>query len=293
MISGKNVMQNDTIRGQRSTSFAGVAAGNGRSNHHPNPKAENGKSEGDRPMQPLIKTKVLVVHGVPLIRFGLVRLIASSQRFAVCADTDNVPTARELFALHQPKLAVLGLTLRGGDGIELIKDFRKLNLLAGTLVLSAREDALSMQRAFRAGARGYLVTGDDIPEFLTALDQISAGNLYASTSVSRRLLENLMNGAIESATCELKTLSDREMQVFSLIGRGFGATRLANELHLSVKTIETYQMHIKEKLGLRSATELSEKATRAMLHSVRHNLQLRKDASLKNGSAPGTTSHVR
>jgi DNA-binding NarL/FixJ family response regulator len=276
------VIQDRAINGQRSTSFAGAAAGNGQSNHHSKPKAENGKSEGHRPMQPLIKTKALIVHGVPLIRFGLVRLIASSQRFAVCADTDNVPTARELFALHQPKLAVLGLTLRGGDGIELIKDFRKLNLLAGTLVLSAREDALSMQRAFRAGARGYLVTGDDIPEFLTALDQISAGNLYASTSVSRKLLENLTNGAIESATSELKTLSDRELQVFSLIGRGFGATRLANELHLSVKTIETYQMHIKEKLGLRSAAELSEKAIRAMLHSVRRNLQLRKDASLKN-----------
>jgi DNA-binding NarL/FixJ family response regulator len=222
---------------------------------------------------------VLIVHSAPLTRFGLVRLIDASGRFEVCAETDDAPIARELFVQHRPQIIVLGLTLRGGDGIELIKDFRKLNLLAGTLVLSAREDAFSMQRAFRAGARGYLVTGDDVLEILTALDQISAGNLYASASVLRRLLENLANGEIESVTSELQHLSDRELQVFSLIGRGFGASRLANELHLSVKTIETYQMHIKEKLGLPSAAELSQKATKWMVASVRRNLQSRKQAS--------------
>jgi DNA-binding NarL/FixJ family response regulator len=237
-------------------------------------------------MEDLTKTKVLIVHNAPLTRFGLARLIEASGRFEVCAETDDAPTARELFAEHRPQIVVLGLTLRGGDGIELIKDFRKLNAVAGTLVLSTREDALSMQRAFRAGARGYLMTGDDIPEILTALDQVLAGNLYASATVCRRLLENLANGAIESATSELTHLSDRELQVFSLIGRGFGATRLASELHLSVKTIETYQMHIKEKLGLHSAAELSEKATHWMLHSVRRNLQLKKEILFKSGCSP-------
>jgi len=96
-------------------------------------------------------------------------------------------------------------------------------------------------------------------------------------------LKNLANGEIELIGSELRTLSDRELQIFSLIGRGFGASRLAHELHLSVKTVETHQMHIKEKLGLRCATELSEKATRAMLHSARRNLQSRKEVSQKNG----------
>ena len=139
-----------------------------------------------------------------------------------------------------------------------------------------------MQRAFRAGVRGYLVMSDPLPEILTAIDQVLASDLYASPSVWRRLLENLGNGAIEAVISELKDLSDRELQVFSLIGRGFGASRLANELHLSVKTIETYQMHIKEKLGLRSAAELSEKATRWMLHSGRRNLQSGKDEILSS-----------
>jgi DNA-binding NarL/FixJ family response regulator len=236
-------------------------------------------------MGALTKTKVLIVHSVPLIRFGLARLIDVSGRFTVCAETDDAPTARELFVQHQPQIVVLGLTLRGGDGIELIKDFRKLNIGAGTLVLSGAEDALSMRRAFPAGARGYLVVQDDVSEVLTALDQISAGNLYASASAARQLLENLANGAVKPRTSELKALSDRELQVFSLIGRGFGATRLAGELHLSVKTIETHQMHIKEKLLLRSAAELSEKASRWMVESVRRNLQLRKKALSTNGGS--------
>jgi len=105
---------------------------------------------------------------------------------------------------------------------------------------------------------------------------ISEVNLYASPSVMRRLLESLATNQIEPARSEVKSLSDRELQVFSLIGRGFGASKLATELHLSVKTIETYQAHIKEKLGLHTAAELSEKAAHWMLHSMRRNLQLRK-----------------
>ena len=117
---------------------------------------------------------------------------------------------------------------------------------------------------------------DDVSEVLRALDGVSSGHLYASPTVTCRLLESLAANEIEPARSELKPLSDRELQVFSLIGRGFGASRLATELHLSVKTIETYQAHIKEKLGLRSAAELSEKAAHWTLHSMRRNLQLSK-----------------
>ena len=276
-------MQNQTINDRRLRSGSGVGGRNGRSSQHQKLKGADARPERPSPMETLTKTKVLTVHAAPLIRFGLARLLETSGRFEVCAETDDVPTARQLFVQQPPQIVVLGLTLRGGDGIELIKDFRKLNPSARTIVLTTREDPLSMQRAFRAGARGYLVTTDPLPEILIALDQILSGNLYVGPSVLRRLLGNLANGAIESVTSELKHLSDRELQVFSLIGRGFGASRLAHELHLSVKTIETYQMHIKEKLGLRSAAELSEKATRWMMHSARRNLRFKKQASRKNG----------
>jgi DNA-binding NarL/FixJ family response regulator len=239
--------------------------------------------QGQSPTNSSNTARVLIVHGLPVTRFGLVTLIVASGRFQVCAETGDVPTARDLFVQHRPELVVLGLTLHGGDGIELIKDFRKLNPAARSLVLTARDDALSMQRAFRAGAGGYLVVHDDMLEILTALDQVLAGELYASRSVLQRILRNLTQNKIQPDRCSIAILSDRELQVFSLIGRGFGATRLARELHLSVKTIETHQTRIKQKLELRNASELAEKATEWMLASVRRNLQARRDGIFKNG----------
>jgi DNA-binding NarL/FixJ family response regulator len=217
----------------------------------------------------VIKTKVLVVHRASLVRSGLAGLIDASDGFAVCGQTDDAPTAREMFVRYQPQLVAVGLTLRRGSGIELIKDCRRLNRAARLLVLSAREDPLSIQRTFRAGAHAYLVLEDDSSEVVKALSRICDGNLYASPSVMRRLLESLATNQIEPARSEVKPLSDRELEVFSLIGRGFGASKLATELHLSVKTIETYQAHIKQKLGLHSAAELRERAAHWTLKSIR------------------------
>ena len=277
-------MQTEHARRQKSKSLRGLAA---RDWHLSDCRDLPGK---DSTRQELVATKsliaspielktraqVLIVHHTPLVRSGLASLIEANDRFVVCAQTDDAPMAREMFVQHEPELVVLGLTLHRGSGIELIKDFRRVNMTARLLVLSAREDPLSIQRAFRAGAHAYLALEDDSSEVVKALSRISEGNLYASPSVMRRLLESLATNQIEPARSEVKPLSDRELQVFSLIGRGFGASKLATELHLSVKTIETYQAHIKEKLGLHTAAELSEKAAHWMLHSMRRNLQLRK-----------------
>jgi len=282
-------MQTANARRQKSKSLRGLAAGNWHASDCRDLPGKDStqqelvatKSLMASPIQLKTRARVLIVHHTPLVRSGLAALIKANDRFVVCAQTDDAPMAREMFVEHQPQLIVLGLTLSHGNGIELIKDFRRLNGAARILVLSAREDPLSIQRAFRAGAHGYLAIEDDVLEVLNALDQIAAGHLYTSANVSQRLLANLANGEIEPARSELKPLSDRELQVFSLIGRGFGASRLATELHLSVKTIETYQAHIKEKLGLHSATELSGKARHWMLGSVRRNLQLKKQALSK------------
>lgn len=227
-------------------------------------------------MNVVAKIKTLIIHHVPLVRSGLVALIEATGRFAVCGETDDAPTGREMFLKHQPRVVALGLTLRRGDGIDLIKDFRRINTATRLLVVSAREDPLTVQRAFHAGTHGYFALEDDPSQVLQALSSISEGHLYASASVTLRLLKSLATNEIEPARSEVKALSDRELQVFSLIGRGFGASRLASELHLSVKTIETYQAHIKQKLGLQSAGELSEKATHWVLQSMRRNLELKK-----------------
>jgi len=272
-------MRKSHTNSQRFASPRSVAVGTGDFRLHEARKKKRTPKEPfpiESLIQPLIKAKVLIIHHAPLVRSGLTALIDASNRFTVCAQTGDAPRAREIFVEYQPQLVLLGLTLHRGDGIELIKDFGRLNNAVRTLVLSAREDPLSIQRAFRAGAHGYLGIEDDASEVLQALDQISAGYLYASASVTRRLLESLATNEIESTCSEVKPLSDRELQVFSLIGRGFGASRLATELHLSVKTIETYQAHIKEKLGLHTAAELSDRATRWTLHSMRRNQQLKK-----------------
>lgn len=234
------------------------------------------KSPIDPPMNVMAKIKTLIIHHVPLVRSGLVALIEATGRFAVCGETDDAPTGREMFLRYQPRIVALGLTLRRGDGIDLIKDFRRINTAARLLVVSVHEDLLTIQRAFRAGTHGYFALEDDPVEVLRALGRISDGHLYASASVTLRLLKSLATNEIEPTRSEVKALSDRELQVFSLIGRGFGASKLATELHLSVKTIETYQAHIKQKLGLQSAAELSEKATHWVLQSMRRNLQFKK-----------------
>jgi DNA-binding NarL/FixJ family response regulator len=234
------------------------------------------KSPIDPPMNVGGKIATLIIHHLPLVRSGLVALIEATGRFAVCGETDDAPTGREMFLKHEPSVVALGLTLRRGDGIDLIKDFRRINTAARLLVVSAREDPLTIQRAFRAGTHGYFALEDNSSEVLQAFGRISEGHLYASASVTLRLLKGLATNEIEPARSEVKALSDRELQVFSLIGRGFGASKLATELHLSVKTIETYQAHIKQKLGLQSAAQLSEKATHWVLQSMRRNLELKK-----------------
>ena len=226
-------------------------------------------------MVSLKKARVLIVHSQPVMRYGLVALIRSSKHFEVCAETGEAPAARRLFAEHRPDLVVLNLTLRHGDGIALIKDFRKLNRAARALVVTARNDTLSLERVFKAGACGYVVTQDETAEVLHALERIASGELYASGTVSRGLLEMLAAGAVETRKADARQLSDRELQVFRLIGSGLGTSRVATELQVSVKTVETHQSHIKQKLGLHTGVELNQRAARWLLNATRHEQRIR------------------
>ena len=203
--------------------------------------------------------KVLVVHRIGFIRSGVLSLIAKSMQFAVCGETDDAPLARELFMRHKPHLVVVGLRLCGADGIQLIKDFRSLNPAAAILALSEHADAFSAQRVFRAGARAYL-TVEDAPELLRAFDEMLTGHPYVGASVLPLILSNFAGGNKNSRNSEINSLSDRELEIFSFIGRGVSVSELATELHVSVKTIETHQMRMKEKLALHSAAELRQKA---------------------------------
>ena len=205
------------------------------------------------------KAKVLVVHRTGFVRAGVLSLIAKSMEFVVCGETEQAPLARELFVRHRPDVVVIGLRLCGADGIQLIKEFRTLNPAAAILALSEHADAFSAQRVFRAGARGYLSV-EDGNELLRAFDKISTGHPYVGASVLPLVLNNFAGGPKHCRSSEINSLSDRELEIFSFIGRGVSVSELAIELNVSVKTIETHQMRMKEKLALHSAAELRQKA---------------------------------
>jgi DNA-binding NarL/FixJ family response regulator len=205
------------------------------------------------------KAKVLVVHRIGFVRSGVLSLIAKSMQFVVCGETDEAPVARELLLRHKPHIVVVGLRLCGADGIQLIKEFRSLNPAAAILALCEHADAFSAQRVFRAGARAYLSI-EDAPELLRAFNEISTGHPYVGASVLPLILSNFAGGPKSSRNSDINSLSDRELEIFSFIGRGMSVSELATELHVSVKTIETHQMRMKEKLALHSAAELRQKA---------------------------------
>lgn len=185
----------------------------------------------------------------------------------VCDETDEAPLARQLFLRHKPDLVLIGLRLSGADGIQLIKEFRILNPAAAILALSEQADAFSAQRVFRAGARGYLSI-EDASELLRAFDEISTGRPYVGASVLPLILSSFAAGARSSFASDINSLSDRELEIFSFIGRGVSASELANELNVSVKTIETHQMRMKEKLGVHTAAELRQRAREWLARSA-------------------------
>jgi DNA-binding NarL/FixJ family response regulator len=229
------------------------------------------------------KAKVLVVHRIGFVRSGVLSLIAKSRQFMACGETDEARLARELFLRHKPDLVLIGLRLTGADGIQLIKEFRSFHPAAAILALSEHADAFSAQRAFRAGARGYL-TIEDAPELLRAFDEISSGHPYVGASVLPLILSNFAAGPKGPRSSDINSLSDRELEIFSFIGRGLSVSELASELHVSVKTIETHQMRIKEKLALRSAAELRQKAREWLAKSALNRIREEPEPEQVNGA---------
>lgn len=236
-------------------------------------------------MVPPRQQLVLIAHYAPVTLFGLAALIRSARKFALAGATGHAPTARQMFCERPPQLAIVSLTLQGGDGFSLLKDFKKIDCAVPALVVSQRTDALSVQRAFKAGARGYVGTLDDTDEVLHALELISAGRLYASPNIAHGLLEMLSAGTVEATRASYGHLSDRELEVFRLIGRGIGTSRIAQELHLSVKTIETHRERIKHKLNIRHSSELARCATEWLLEQTRKRIGLSVRRK-PNGSSP-------
>lgn len=208
------------------------------------------------------KVRILIVDDHPIVRQGLAGLINHEPDLNVCAGADDAQQAIKVIRDQRPDMAIVDISLRGISGIELIKDIRVRFPRLPVLVLSMHDESLYAERALRAGARGYIMKAEATEKMVTAVRKVLSGELYLSDKMSGKMLHKLVGGRIQPGIRPIETLSDRELEVFTLIGRGHTTRQIAEEFHLSVKTIDSYRAHIKEKLNLANATELIQHAIR-------------------------------
>jgi DNA-binding NarL/FixJ family response regulator len=213
----------------------------------------------DRPLQTAKKT-VLVVDDHPLMRQGLALLINQQQDMQVCGEAEEAQAAMHAIAHLRPDIMILDISLSGPDGLELLKNIRASDPDLPVLILSMHDEAIYAERALRARANGYIMKQEATEKVLVAVRRILNGEVYLSERMSNKMLQQYIGGAPPMIQSRIASLSDRELEVFRLIGEGRATREIAEELHLSIKTVETYQAHIKEKLALRSGRELIQHA---------------------------------
>jgi DNA-binding NarL/FixJ family response regulator len=206
------------------------------------------------------KRRVFVVDDHPIVRQGLALLINQEPDLVVCGEAEEGEAALGTLTARRPDVVVLDISLPGPDGLELLKIIRATDATLPILVLSMHDESVYAERALRAGANGYIMKQEATDKVLVALRRILAGEVYVSERFAARLLGQMVSRPGQARRTPIASLSDRELEVFQLIGEGHGTRQIAEELHLSVKTVESYQAHIKEKLGLRSARELMQRA---------------------------------
>ena len=225
------------------------------------------KLDGNNRIAP--KRRVLIVDDHPLMRQGLAQLINQQPDLVVCGEAEDVPQALRQTSEVKPDVVIVDLSLRGSDGIELIKSLRLQYARLPILVLSMHDEAIYAERALKAGAWGYIMKQEATNQVLSAVRRVLEGDIHVSHSVSSRIVQGLVGGSGISKRSPLERLSDRELEVFLKIGRGAATREIAAELRLSVKTIETYCAHIKEKLRLQSQRELIQHAIQWVIQNER------------------------
>lgn len=203
--------------------------------------------------------KVFLIDDHPILRQGLALFIDREPDLMVCGQADDAASALQAIREATPDFVVLDISLDGPDGLELLKTLRVRYPNLPVLVLSMHDESAYAERALRAGANGYIMKQEATDRVLTAIRQILSGEVYLSDRLTKRMLQQFVNGSI-SPRDPLAKLSDRELEVYRLIGAGHGTRQIADELHVSAKTVESYQAHIKEKLALRNARELVQHA---------------------------------
>lgn len=208
------------------------------------------------------KKKILIVDDHPVLRRGLASLIESEPDLAVCGEATTCHAALEAIREGRPNLVIVDIVLEGDDGLDLVKAMKTRHPEIPALVLSMHEEAVYAERSLRAGARGYVTKQQLDDTVLVAIRRLLDGETYMSGTLEARLAAKFVAGRTLETDSPLDSLTDRQLQVFCLIGQGRSTRQIAEKLHLSIKTIETHHEHIKQKLSIESAAQLAQYATR-------------------------------
>lgn len=208
------------------------------------------------------RRRILLVDDHPFMRAGLAQLIDRQADMRVCGEAGNPAEALQALASTKPDLVLSDLTMPGRSGLEFIKDLRAAHADLAILVVSMHDESVFAERALRAGARGYIMKEAGGENLLAAIRQVLRGEVYVSPRMSARILESLSGARPRGSKSPIEKLTDREFEVFQLIGQGKSTRDIAGQLHLSSKTVDVHRANIKEKLGLTDSTALIRHAVR-------------------------------
>jgi DNA-binding NarL/FixJ family response regulator len=204
--------------------------------------------------------RIMIVDDHPIFRMGMAELLNQEEDFSVCAVAEDISGARKVLAEHGPDLAIIDITLAKDNGLDLVKEIVTSDRPIPILVLSMHDEAVWAERAIRAGARGYIMKKEASETVITALRNILAGRIHVSQNMMSILLDKLQVNASSQGALTEESLTDREIEVFRLIGTGLSTREIAERMNLGVKTIGTYRDRIKQKLCIKSGAELTRRA---------------------------------
>ncbi len=206
------------------------------------------------------KIRVVLVEDHPMFREQLAQLINKEAEMIVCGEADNIHDALQLIESKGADIAIVDLTLKGPSGLELIKNLKAKELDVPVLVLSMHDESLYAERVLKAGGRGYITKNEVSREVMTAIRAVLRGEIYLPARIASRILESVSSGRKNENG--VTQLTDRELEVFELIGRGRSTREISNSLHLGVSTVDTYRARIKTKLHLENSSQLCHEAIR-------------------------------
>jgi DNA-binding NarL/FixJ family response regulator len=208
------------------------------------------------------KVKIFLVDDHPLVREWLTNLIHQQPDLVVCGESEDAPHALQDISTAKPDVTIVDISLKQSSGIELIKNIKRLHPSIAIIVLSMHDERLYAERALRAGARGYIMKSETAKKVVAVIRQVLAGKIYISESLTELFAEKFLDGRLLTGDSPVEQLSDRELEVFQLLGKGYETHKVAEMMNVSMKTVQTHCAHIKEKLKLTNAAELLREAVR-------------------------------